>query len=59
MKMTDNFDSIELSDPIFRDTKYFISGKVPEKVRNEIFMTASMFAWACVVSYVYCRLLRC
>ncbi|KAF4518541.1 hypothetical protein B566_EDAN004285, partial [Ephemera danica] len=32
MKFDDNFDSIELQDPIFKDVKYFITGKVPEKV---------------------------
>ena len=36
MKYTDNFDSIELNDPIFKDVKYYVTGKLPEKVCKQI-----------------------
>lgn len=35
MKYTDNFDSIKLNEPIFKDVKYYVTGKLPERVRKQ------------------------
>ncbi|XP_059490268.1 PAX-interacting protein 1-like isoform X2 [Neocloeon triangulifer] len=34
MKITDDFESIELTEPIFKDVKYFVTGKLPQKVTS-------------------------